>query len=133
MNNIFFDIGVVMVVAAVFALLARVIKQPMIPAYILAGLFIGPFLGVITNKEIITTLSEIGITTLLFVAGLEIDMDRLKNVGLVSVLGGTIQILTLFSIAFVLAMVIGFTNMQAVYVGIVIAFSSTMVRIRTRT
>ena len=123
MENIFLDIGVIMVVAAVFALVARLIKQPLIPAYILAGLVIGPIMGLITNTYVITTLSEIGIAFLLFVAGLEIDLERLKNVGFVSTLGGTIQILTLFCIAFIIALVIGFIAIEA-------AFSSTMVVVK---
>jgi len=124
------DIGVIMVIAAVFALIARLIKQPLIPAYILAGLVIGPIMGLITNTYVITTLSEIGIAFLLFVAGLEIDLDRLKNVGFVSTLGGTIQVLAIFSIAFVLSLMIGFVAIEAVYIGLIIAFSSTMVVVK---
>jgi Kef-type K+ transport system membrane component KefB len=130
MENIFLDIGVIMFVAAIFALIARAIKQPLIPAYILAGLIIGPVLGLITNTHVITTLSEMGITFLLFVVGLEIDLDRLKNVGLVSTLGGTIQVLSLFVIAFVAALIIGFISVEAIYVGLIIAFSSTMVVVK---
>ncbi|MBW2980978.1 cation:proton antiporter [Candidatus Woesearchaeota archaeon] len=119
-----------MVVAAVFALLARVIRQPLIPAYIFAGLVIGPVLGLITSTHVITTLSEIGIAFLLFVAGLEIDINRLRNVGFVSTLGGTIQVLTIFTLAFILALMLGFLSIEAIYVGLIIAFSSTMVVVK---
>lgn len=130
MENIFFDIGLVMFVAAVFALIARLIRQPLIPAYIIAGLVIGPILGLITNTVIIGTLSEIGIAFLLFVAGLEIDLDRLKNVGFVSTLGATIQVMTIFTIAFIISLIIGFTSVEAIYLGLIIAFSSTMVVVK---
>lgn len=127
MNNIFFDIGMIIIIATVFALMARLIKQPLIPAYILTGLFIGPWMGWITEKSTIITLSEIGIAFLLFIVGLEIDLRKLKNIGLVGTLGGTIQILALFSVGFILASLLGFLPLEAVYLGMVIAFSSTMV------
>jgi Kef-type K+ transport system membrane component KefB len=130
MQNIFLDIGLIMMVAAVFALLAKIIKQPLIPAYIFAGLLIGPISGLITNTYVITTLSEIGIAFLLFIAGLEIDLERLKNVGIVSTLGGTIQVLTIFILSFITALILGFIAVEAIYIGLIIAFSSTMVVVK---
>ncbi len=130
MQNVFLDIGMIMVIAAVFALIARAIKQPLIPAYIFAGLFIGPMFTLITNRTVITTLSEIGIAFLLFIAGLEIDLNRLRNVGLVSTLGGTIQVLAIFAVGFLLSLMLGFMSVEAIYLGLIVAFSSTMVVVK---
>ena len=130
MANIFFDIGLVMIIATVFAFIARFFKQPLIPAYILTGLIIGPFLGLITNTEIITTLSEIGIAFLLFIVGLEIDFRKLSNVGVISTIGGLIQVLLVFTISFIIALFLGFIQIEAVYLALVISFSSTMIVIK---
>lgn len=130
MVNIFFDIGIVMIIATVMAYFAKFLKQPLIPAYILTGVLLGPVLGLITNTEIITTLSEIGIAFLLFIVGLEIDIRKLKNVGLVASLGGTIQIVSIFSIAFIVSLLMGFITLEAIYIALIIAFSSTMVVIK---
>src|SRR3989344_5313497 len=130
MANIFFDIGLVIIVATLFAFIARFFKQPLIPAYILTGLIIGPFLGLITNTEIITTLSEIGIAFLLFIVGLEIDFRKLANVGAISTIGGLIQVLLVFTISFIIALFLGFVQIEAVYLALVIAFSSTMIVIK---
>ena len=127
MANIFFDIGLVIIVATLFAFIARFFKQPLIPAYILTGLIIGPFLGLITNTEIIATLSEIGIAFLLFIVGLEIDFRKLANVGAISTIGGLIQVLLVFTISFIIALFLGFVQIEAVYLALVIAFSSTMI------
>jgi len=67
MENIFFDIGAIIIIATVFAFIAKTFKQPLIPAYVLTGIIIGPFLGLITNTDVITNLSEIGIAFLLFI------------------------------------------------------------------
>lgn len=130
MENIFFDIGFIIIVATILAYIARLFKQPLIPAYILGGVIIGPFLGLITNTEVIATLSEIGIAFLLFIVGLEIDIRKLKDVGLVASLGGIIQVVSIFTLAFVAALLFGFFAMEAIYIGLIIALSSTMVVIK---
>jgi len=130
MTNILFDIGFIIIIATVFAHFARLFKQPLIPAYILAGIIIGPVLGIITNTEVITTLSEIGIAFLLFIVGLEINIRKLKHVGLVASLGGVIQIVFIFSIAFIISLLLGFFIIESVYIALLIAFSSTMVVIK---
>ena len=130
MENIFFDIGIIIIIATAFAFIAKALKQPLIPAYVLAGIVVGPVLGLVTNMSVISTLSEIGIAFLLFIVGLEIDLRKLKNVGLVSSLGGLIQVITVFTAAFAISVYLGFIYTEAVYLGLIIAFSSTMVVIK---
>ena len=130
MANIFFEIGSVMIIATIFAYFAKFLKQPLIPAYILTGVLLGPLLGIITNAEIINNLSEIGIAFLLFIVGLEIDIRKLKHVGLVASLGGIIQIALTFAIAFAASLALGFFAIEAAYIALIIAFSSTMVVVK---
>ena len=129
-DNLFTSIGVIIVIATFFAYIARLFKQPFILAYIITGIIIGPVLGLITNSETIATLSEIGIAFLLFIVGLEIDLKKLKNVAVVSSLGGIIQILILFTLGYIISMFFGFVNVNAVYIGLILAFSSTMVVVK---
>lgn len=129
-DNIFMDIGLIIIIATFFAFIAKLLKQPLVPAYVLTGLLLGPILHIITNRSIVNTLSEMGIAFLLFMVGLEIDLNKLKNIGLVATLGGLIKSLILFTVGFVLMLFAGFENMQAMYIGIIIAFSSTMVVIK---
>ena len=134
MDNIFFDIGIVMVIATFLAYIAKLLKQPLIPAYILTGVILTPVINFVTgtgiNREIIATMSEIGIAFLLFIVGLEIDIRRLKHVGLVASLGGIIQIVSVFTVAFIISLLLGFVAIEAAYLGMLIAFSSTMVVIK---
>ncbi len=130
MDNIFFDIGSIIIIATIFAYLAKMMKQPLIPAYIITGLIIGPLFGFITNTAVIMTMSEIGIAFLLFMVGMEIDMKKLSNVGLISYLGGLTQMVATFTVAFIVSMFIGFIYREAFYIGLIIAFSSTMVVVK---
>ncbi len=130
MANIFFEIGSIMVLATLFAYFAKFFKQPLIPAYILTGLILGPVFGIVTNAEVISNLSEIGIAFLLFIVGLEIDIRKLKHVGLVASFGGIIQIALTFAIAFFVSLAIGFFAVESAYIALMIAFSSTMVVVK---
>lgn len=131
MSNIFFDIGIIMISATILGFIGRLLKQPLIPIYILAGVIIGPIgLGLITDSEIITTLSEIGIAFLLFVVGLELDLKKLKDVGNVIIIGSIIQIISIFFVGLLVGGWLGFTGLETVYLGLIVTFSSTMVVIK---
>jgi len=130
-TNILFDIGIILIISTFFAYILKIIKQPLIPAYVLAGILIGPyFLRLITNVSEITILAELGIAFLLFMVGLEIDLKKLKDVGFISLIGGSVEVIILFSIGFFVAFIFGFVPLEAVYLGLVLAFSSTMVVVK---
>ena len=77
---IVFEIGIMLIIAAILAFVVKLFKQPLIPAYILTGILIGPILfGLIENQELIISLSEICVAFLIFTAGLEINFKKLKQ------------------------------------------------------
>lgn len=127
MAELFFQISLLFIVAAIAASIAKMFKQPLIPAYIVAGIILGPILHLITDPEVISTLSEIGIAFLLFIVGLELDFKRLKDVGSVAVLGGSLQLIILYGITFLVSLLLGFSIMESSYLGFVVGFASTMV------
>ena len=128
---IWFDIGVIIIIATTFALIARLFKQPFIPAYVLGGILIGPVgLGLIQNADVITVFSEIGLAFLLFFAGLEISFKKLKDVVNVSVLAGLGQIIAVSLISFVIALAFSFTKPEAIFLALAIPFSSTAIVVK---
>ncbi|MAG60435.1 hypothetical protein CL619_01485 [archaeon] len=126
-SDIFVELGIIVIIAGFLALLFRWARQPQLLAYILVGVLITPIFGIITNSTVIDAMSTIGIAFLLFIVGLEMDLKKLKQVAFISSVGGTIQIVILFTTAFLLAMVLGFLPLEAMYVGLMLAFSSTMI------
>lgn len=128
MASLLFDIGIVIIFATIIAYAARLLRQPLIVAYVIAGVLIGPLgLGLITNIDDIRTLAELGVAFLLFIVGLEIDVKKLRAVGAVTILGGTLQIIITFLIGFALAGGLGFDSVLSIYIGLLVAFSSTMI------
>ena len=126
----FAEIGLVFIVAAVLAYIARFINQPMIPAYIISGILITPVLGLVTDTNIIAMISQIGVIFLLFIVGLEIDIQKIREVGKYVVIGSIVQVvLTVFATYFVFSY-LGFNSVTSVYLGFIAAFSSTMVVVK---
>jgi len=122
------EIGLMIIIATIFAFFVKMTKQPLIPAYILTGILIGPlFLGLIKEPELIKSLSEIGVAFLIFTAGLEIKFKKLREVGKVAFVGGVLQIAILFFLAFLVSTLMGFAGHAPIYIGLVVAFSSTMI------
>ena len=122
------EIGIIIIIATFLAFLVRIIKQPLIPAYIITGIIMGPLvLGLIKDPQIISSLSQIGIAFLIFTAGIEIKFKKLREVGNVSTIGGILQIVILFFIAFLVSIWLGFSGKAPIYIGLIVAFSSTMI------
>ncbi|MBS3088023.1 cation:proton antiporter [Candidatus Pacearchaeota archaeon] len=129
---IIFDIAVILILSAMFAFVARTLKQPLIPAYVLTGLVLGPLVfGVVKGMDLINAFSEIGIAFLLFTAGLEISFHKIREANLKKIaLIGILQVGIIFGISLLCVNFLGLTSLQAAYVGIILAFSSTMVDVK---
>jgi len=87
------SIGLAVTAAAVLAFVANWLRQPLILAYLLAGVVIGPELGFgwVHDAHSIHTVSEIGLILLLFIIGLEIDLKKLAAAGKPVILTGLVQ------------------------------------------
>lgn len=131
MADLILTLGLMFIGAAGIALIAKWLKQPFILGYVLAGILLGPAVtGLISDPEPITLLSELGLIFLMFIIGLELDLSKLKDVGRVSVLIGALQVIITTLIGALASMVVGFTFIQGLYLGLLISFSSTLVVVK---
>jgi len=129
-DSIIVSVAAIIIVAAVFSLILKKLKQELIPAYIIAGLIIGPLvLGFVRNSALITSLAEIGAAFLLFVAGLEISLERLKETKK-GFTAGILQIVIVAVVSFLIVLALGFAKIEAVYLALIIAFSSTILVVK---
>jgi len=128
--ELFIQIGTIIILSTLGGLLARIFRQPLIPAYILTGIVLGPWLGIITNSDVIRTFSIVGSAFLLFVIGLELDIKKLKDIGYIATFGGAVQVALLFFLGFAVSGLFGLGRIESVYLGILVALSSTMVVVK---
>tara|TARA_Y100000310_G_scaffold314887_1_gene364736 strand:- start:185 stop:1897 length:1713 start_codon:yes stop_codon:yes gene_type:complete len=130
-EGLLIDLGFMLIAAAFAGYFARFIRQPLIPSYIIAGLLLGPIgFGLISDIEVINHISEIGIMFLLFIVGMEMDLKKLKKVGWVTVITGIAQVTLTFTAGYFIGLRLGFDPLNAIYAGLIVAFSSTMVVIK---
>ena len=135
-SHLLLAIGLSVISATILAYIAKFIKQPLIIAYIVAGIIIGPRIGFgwIADEGEIELISEIGLILLLFIIGLEIDLKKLAKAGKSVILTGILQVPISFAIGWFVLWLIGFTNADGqyslLYLAFAIAISSTMIVVK---
>ena len=123
------DLAIVLGAALGGGLIARLLKQPAILGYAVAGIVIGPYaLGLVQNTHNIEILATIGVVLLLFTLGVEFSFHELKRIRNVAIFGGIAQIAVTTALGMFVAMfLLGQSLREAIIFGFLIALSSTMV------
>lgn len=134
MSNIFLELTIVLIAAGLIATFISFLKQPAIIAYLLTGLIVGP-LGYysLQHSEALHGLSEIGITLLLFLVGLELDISSLRRIGRSAMLAALCQVVGTSALAFVFLKALGFDSTSAGILSAALTFSSTVIVIKLLT
>lgn len=128
-ETIFIELAVILLVAFITSFIVRAFKQPIIIGYIIAGMIISPFIIKIgASQEIISVFSQLGVAFLLFIVGLHMNPKVIKEIGASSLFIGLIQMALTFGLGFALSFkVLGYGVLTSIYVGIALAFSSTII------
>lgn len=131
MPVLFFELSLVLVLATVFGIVSKALKQPLVLAYILAGVVISIFgLFKVIDKSSLELLSNLGIAFLLFLVGIELKVEDLKYVGKAAILTGIGQIIFTALVGFILIAALGFSTVAALYMAVALTFSSTVIIIK---
>lgn len=127
-QNLFNEISLIIVVAAVMALIMRIIKQPFIIGHILTGILVGPsLLGLTHSKDVLEIFSTIGVALLLFIIGLGLSLKVIKEIGRVAAIVGTSTIVVTTALGYSLGTIMNLTKTESVAMGIAMSFSSTII------
>ncbi len=129
LENIFSDIGIVIILATLAAIAIAFLRQPLILAYVITGLIIGKFAGIV-DASVVSRLSELGIAFLLFLVGLEMDVRKLKRLGAAAAIVGAVQVAITAIAGFAILIALGFSSTESVYIGLALSFSSTMIVVK---
>ncbi len=130
------SIGICVMAAAGLAFVANRLKQPLILAYLLAGVAIGPEMGLhlVSDRESIHTVSEIGLILLLFIIGLEIDLKKLMAAGKPVLLTGVLQfplsVALGYGFFYLLGLRDGNGSFPLLYIAVCCAISSTLIVVK---
>ena len=127
------DLALILIVGAITTLLFRQIKQPLVLGYIIAGLLIGPHLSLtpsVVDTENVETLAEIGVIFLLFSLGLEFSFKKLMRVGGSASITAFVEIIFITVSGFFLGKLMGWSTMDSLFLGGMLASSSTTIIIK---
>jgi CPA2 family monovalent cation:H+ antiporter-2 len=128
--ELFSDLALILVTAGVTTVIFKRLKQPLVLGYIIAGLLIGPYVHwfpVINDHHSVETWSEIGMVFLLFAIGLEFSFKKLKKqAGTVGITALT-ELVSMCFIGFLLGKVMGWSQMDSIFLGAMLAMSSTTI------
>jgi Kef-type K+ transport system membrane component KefB len=123
--------AVVLAVASVVGFMAIRARQPLIVAFILVGIVVGPsVLGWVSEAEPLKLMAEIGIAILLFLVGLKLDIHLVRTTGKVALITGLGQVFFTSVVGFGLAMLLGMSATTALYVAVALTFSSTIIIVK---
>jgi len=126
-DPVFVEISIVIVISALLSCLGLVLRQPIIVAYLAGGLLIGASgLGWIENTAFIDEISRIGVTLLLFLAGIVLHPRRLKELFRQTILLTLTNSLVSFIVCGAFCLLWGFDLISAVFIGLPLIFSSTI-------
>jgi len=136
MHSFIQDIGIAIVVATFMGMIAHKLKQPIILAYLIAGIIVGPQIGssFIHDQENIKVISEIGLILLLFIIGLEMNPSHLKKEFKTLLIPGIFQFPVVAALAFGTFALIGYgyqsENFNLLYLAVGVSFSSTAIVVK---
>jgi Kef-type K+ transport system membrane component KefB len=134
MTAVFAEIALLIALAAGLGLVGLLLGQPLIVAFIAAGILAGPqALGLVRSEAVVGLLSQISIAVLLFLVGLKLDLGLVRSLGRVAVATGLGQVVFTAAIGFGLCLILGIDAPSALYIAVALTFSSTIIIVKLLT
>jgi CPA2 family monovalent cation:H+ antiporter-2 len=123
---------IVLCVAAVTTVVFQRLHQPVVLGYIIAGLIVGPHVPIplVADNRTVQTLSELGVILLMFSLGLEFSLRKLGQVGPRAGLTALLETSIMVWLGFLTGRLFGWTALQSLFAGAVIAISSTTIIVK---
>ena len=131
MGNVYYEFTALLLISALVGAIAVRLRQPLIVAFIFVGILVGPAaLGLVRSHDEIALLAQIGVTVLLFVVGLKLDLHLIRHIGPVALATGLGQIGFTIVFGYLIGLGFGMDHTKAIYIAIALAFSSTIIIVK---
>lgn len=131
MNNIFIQLAIILSLASALGFITYKLKLPLLIAYLLGGLLLSLLATFDVSKSLaLSFLPDIGIAFVLFLVGMELDLRELKSFGKQILTAGILQVIITSTLGTFLAQSFGFNTREALYLGVGLSFSSTLVVVK---
>lgn len=127
-SRILIELVVVLGSAGVVTVVFQALRMPVVLGYVLAGLVIGPHVPVplVADAELVHVLSQLGVILLMFTIGLELPLKTIARLGIPGALTALFEVGLVVAIGTLVASIVGFSSVMAVFAGACLGISSTM-------
>lgn len=132
--NLISDLGLILVTAAIAVLIFRILKQPLVLGYLVAGFLAGSefdFFPTVKDMNSVTVWAEIGVIFLLFSLGLEFSFKKLMKVGGTASITALTQIITMVALGYFVGQMMDWGKMNSLFLGVILSISSTTIILKT--
>jgi CPA2 family monovalent cation:H+ antiporter-2 len=124
------DFAIIMAAGGVALVVFKLLRQPPVLGYLIAGALIGPnLLPAISSEDIptIRRIADLGLIVLLFTLGIDFGWQRIRRAGMPVVLIGFIEVAVMFAIGYEAGRLLGWSSMESVFLGAALTNSSSAV------
>lgn len=134
MHEPFAELAFLLIVTSIVGVIAVQLRQPVLIAYIIVGIAVGPAgFSFVQAHDQIDLLAQIGVAVLLFMVGLKLDLQHVRHIGPVALATGLGQLVFTIIFGFLLILLFGKDWLTALYVAIALTFSSTIIIVKLLT
>ncbi|MDZ7584744.1 MAG: cation:proton antiporter, partial [Thiobacillus sp.] len=131
MTQPFDEFALLLIITTVLGAIAVRLRQPVLIAYIAVGILLGPAgFSLVSAHDQIDLLAQIGITVLLFVVGLKLDLRHIRHIGPVALATGLGQLSFTIVFGFFIVLALGKGWLEALYIAVALTFSSTIIIVK---
>ena len=127
------DLALILTSAGIVTVIFKLLKQPLVLGYLVAGFLVGPHLHIfptVTDVTDVEVWSEIGIIFMMFGVGLEFSFKKLMSVGSKAFLTAFIGIIGMIGVGALLGLIMGWGVMESIFLGGMLSMSSTAIIIK---
>jgi CPA2 family monovalent cation:H+ antiporter-2 len=128
------DLGLILVTAAIAVLIFRILKQPLVLGYLVAGFLAGSefdFFPTVKDMNSVKVWAEIGVIFLLFSLGLEFSFKKLMKVGGTASITALTQIISMVALGYFVGQLMDWGKMNSLFLGVILSISSTTIILKT--
>lgn len=127
------DLALILTSAGVVTVIFKLLKQPLVLGYLVAGFLVGPHLHIfptVTDVGDVEVWSEIGIIFMMFAVGLEFSFKKLMSMGSKAFITAFLGILGMIGVGALLGFVMGWGTMESLFLGGMLSMSSTAIIVK---
>lgn len=129
--EIILQLIIILIASKLFGSLSVRIGQPAVLGKLLVGIVLGPsLLGWITPSDTLDILSQIGVILLMFIAGIETDIDEFKRTGKSATFVGFGGIILPLALGAVAGFVLGMNTFEAIFLGLLLSATSVSISVQ---